>query len=64
MSCVAKKRDTLYSVSFQYLRKGVWCWTLDHRVWASDVESAIRRWRGAGYGETRNFHVKELEKRS
>lgn len=24
----------------------------------------IRRWRGAGYGETRNFHVKELEKRS
>lgn len=54
------KRDKCFSVSFEYKRDGVWRWTLDHRVMAASEESAIRRWRGAGYGETRNFHVKVI----
>ncbi len=50
----------VFSVSFEYKRNGKWFRTFDHRSVCIDAESAIRRWKGAGYGETRNFTVKEV----
>ena len=53
-------RKAVFSVSFEYLRNGRWTPTYDHRVVATDAESAIRSWKGAGYGPTRSFVATEI----